>query len=70
MIIEKRRILEALRERGQHTRADWVDRQLPDRVDTDYNAGILATLNLRPADLADPADVPGTGIDPDSASNS
>jgi len=45
--------LEALRRRGQHTRADWVDRELPERVDTVRNAGLLAMLDLDPADLAD-----------------
>lgn len=54
MKIDKSKILEVLRRRGQHTRADWVDRQLPDPVDTAQNAGILATLDLNPADFADP----------------
>jgi hypothetical protein len=53
MMIDKRRILDALRRRGQHARAEWVDRELPDRVDTVRNAGLLATLDLDPADLAD-----------------
>jgi hypothetical protein len=53
MMIDKGRILDALRRRGQHTRADWVDRTLPDRVDTVKNAGLLATLGLDPADLSD-----------------
>lgn len=53
MMIDKRKILDALRRRGQHTRADWVDRELPDRVDTLRHGGLLATLDLDPADLAD-----------------
>jgi hypothetical protein len=53
MEIDKLKILEELRARGQHARADWVDRQLPDRVDTARNAGLLATLGLNLADLAD-----------------
>lgn len=53
MEIDKVKILQALRDRGQHTRADWVDRELPDRVDTDRHAGLLATLGLDPAKLAD-----------------
>jgi hypothetical protein len=57
MIIDKSKILEILRRRGQDARAEWVDRQLPDRVDTYDNAGLLATLNLDPADLVD-ADAP------------
>ncbi|MEV0153817.1 hypothetical protein AB0H57_08770 [Micromonospora sp. NPDC050686] len=54
MKIDKSKIVEALRHRGQHSRADWVDRELPDHVDTAQHSGILATLNLNPADFADP----------------
>jgi hypothetical protein len=53
MMIDKRKILDVLRRSGQHTRADWVDRELPDRVDTPRHGGLLATLDLDPADLAD-----------------
>jgi hypothetical protein len=53
MMIDKGRILDELRRRGQHARADWVDRTLPARVDTVRNAGLLATLGLDPADLGD-----------------
>ncbi len=58
MMIDKGRILDALRRRGQHARADWVDRTLPDRVDTARNAGLLATLELDPADLSDQPSAP------------
>jgi len=34
-------------------RTGW-NRQLPERVDLDKNAGLLATLQISPADLADP----------------
>ena len=30
--VHKRKILQILRNRGLHARADWVDRQLPERV--------------------------------------
>ncbi|MGN9778209.1 hypothetical protein ACTMS0_20950 [Micromonospora sp. H33] len=53
MRIAKHRIVEALRERGQQARADWVERELPERVDSDRHAGLLATLRLDPADLAE-----------------
>ena len=53
MLIEKEKILAILRGRGQDIRADWVDRELQDEVDTDRNAGLLATLRLTPADLAE-----------------
>lgn len=53
MEIDKLKIVTWLRGRGQHARADWVDRELPDQVDTVRNAGLLATLGLDPAELAD-----------------
>jgi hypothetical protein len=51
MIIEKQAVIAALRARGQSARADFVDRELPDRVDTEKHGGLLATLHLNPADL-------------------
>jgi hypothetical protein len=71
MMIDKDRILDALRRRGQHTRADWVDRTLPDRVDTASNAGLLATLELDPAAFsAEPgATSPTADGRPDQADN-
>ena len=52
--VDKRKILQILRDRGLHARAEWVDRQLPEQVDLDKNAGLLATLHITPADLTDP----------------
>jgi hypothetical protein len=53
MRIARHRIVAALRERGQRARADWVERELPERVDSEKHVGLLATLHLDPADLAD-----------------
>jgi len=53
MLIEKEKILAILRGRGQDARAEWVDRELQDEVDTDRHAGLLVTLRLTPADLAE-----------------
>ncbi len=53
MEIDKAKILELLRSRGLGDRAIWVDKTLPDRVDVSKNAGLLATLNINPAELAD-----------------
>jgi hypothetical protein len=53
MEIEKSRIVAALRERGLDARADFVERELPDVVDTNRHGGLLATLNLDPAELID-----------------
>jgi hypothetical protein len=53
MIISKKAVLAALRERGQNARADFVDRELPDRIDTAQHGGLLATLHLNLDELAD-----------------
>ncbi|ROO63238.1 hypothetical protein EDC02_5259 [Micromonospora sp. Llam0] len=53
MSIARQRIVTALRERGQQIRADWVERELPERVDPDKHVGLLTTLRLDPADLTD-----------------
>jgi hypothetical protein len=53
MIISKEAVLAVLRERGQNARADFVDRELPDRIDTAQHGGLLATLHLNLAELAD-----------------
>lgn len=53
MRIARDRIVTALRERGQQTRADWVERELPEWMDPAKHSGLLATLHLDPADLAD-----------------
>ncbi|MEU8086153.1 hypothetical protein AB0B57_21405 [Micromonospora sp. NPDC049101] len=53
MRIARHRIVSALRDRGQQARADWVERELPERVDPAKHTGLLATLHLDPADLAD-----------------
>ncbi len=52
--VDKLKILQILHDRGQHARAEWVDRQLPQRVDLEKNAGLLATLHIRPSELTDP----------------
>ncbi|MET7707346.1 hypothetical protein [Micromonospora sp. NPDC005413] len=53
MEIARDKIVNILRERGQQARADWVERELPERVDPAKHSGLLATLHLNPADLAD-----------------
>jgi hypothetical protein len=52
--VDKDKILQILRDRGEYARAQWVDRQLPQRVDLDKNAGLLATLRISPSQLTDP----------------
>ena len=47
--VDKAEIVAALRSRGLHARADWVDRELPELVDTYRNAALLRTLDIDPA---------------------
>jgi hypothetical protein len=52
MTISRAVVVAALRERGQHDRADFVARELPDRIDPSRHRGLLAMLNLDVAELA------------------
>ncbi|GAA3235187.1 hypothetical protein ACFO1B_24565 [Dactylosporangium siamense] len=56
MNVAKSKILEVLRSRGQNDRADWVDRTMPDEIDTAKNSGLLSLLKLDAADLTDEPD--------------
>jgi hypothetical protein len=53
MNIDRSRIVELLRQRKLDTRANWVERTLPATIDISKNAGLLATLNIDPAELMD-----------------
>jgi hypothetical protein len=44
--VDKSRIVEILRSRGLHDRADWVDRELPGVVDTHENSSLLRMLQI------------------------
>jgi hypothetical protein len=57
MQLDKAEIIAALRSRGLHARADWVDRELPDLVDTYKNGALLQMLGVDPADIS-PANPP------------
>jgi hypothetical protein len=50
--VDKAEIVATLRSRGLHARADWVDRELPELVDTYRNAALLRTLDIDPAAMA------------------
>jgi hypothetical protein len=52
MIISKTLVCSILRERGQSARADFVDRELPARIDSARHSGLLATLHLDLSQLA------------------
>jgi hypothetical protein len=47
--IAKAEIVATLRSRGLAARADWVDRELPDVVDTYKNRALLQMLDIDPA---------------------
>jgi hypothetical protein len=51
MQIDKAQILEFLRNAGDSGKADQADRDLPQQVDTDRDAGLLQKLGINPADL-------------------
>jgi hypothetical protein len=56
MHIDKAEIIKVLRSRGLHARADWVDRELPELVDTHRNRSLLEMLGVDPAAIS-PVDV-------------
>jgi hypothetical protein len=51
MEIPKDKILELLRDRGEHDKAERADSELPDRVDPERDKGILDQLGIDPQDL-------------------
>lgn len=50
--VDKAAIVATLRSRGLNDRADWVDRELPELVDTYRNAALLRNLDIDPAAMA------------------
>jgi hypothetical protein len=53
MIIARAVVVTALRERGEHDRADFVDRELPERINPARHVGLLAMLHLDVAALTE-----------------
>jgi hypothetical protein len=51
MEIPKDKILELLRERGDHDKADQAEQELPDRVDHEQHADLLAKHGVDPKEL-------------------
>ena len=50
--INRSAIVAILRKRNLDARADWVEHTLPAIVDIRRHTGLLATLHIDPADLA------------------
>jgi hypothetical protein len=51
MQIDKDQIIALLRERGDDSKADQAQQDLPDQVDTDQDGGLLSKLGIDPSDL-------------------
>jgi hypothetical protein len=51
MEIPKDKILELLRERGDHDKAQQAEQELPDRVDHEEHANLLEKHGIDPKDL-------------------
>ena len=51
MEIPKDQILQLLRDRGDHEKANNADQQLPDKVDTDQHGDLLGKLGIDPSEL-------------------
>jgi hypothetical protein len=51
MEIPKDKILELLRSRGDDDKADQADNELPDKVDTERDSGLLSKFGVDPSEL-------------------
>jgi hypothetical protein len=49
--IPKDQILQLLRDRGDHDKADQADQQLPDQVDPEQHSDLLEKFGINPSDL-------------------
>ena len=51
MQIDKEQIINFLRERGEASKADQAEQELPSQVDTEQDSGLLSNLGINPTDL-------------------
>lgn len=51
MEIPKDQIVDLLRDRGDHDKAQDADQQLPDKIDTEQHGDLLAKIGINPTDL-------------------
>jgi hypothetical protein len=49
--IPKDKILDLLRQREEHDKADQAERELPDTVDTERDSGLLSKIGVDPQEL-------------------
>jgi hypothetical protein len=52
MEIPKDKVLQLLRERGDHDKAEQADQELPDQVDPEQHGDLLQKYGIDPKDLA------------------
>ena len=51
MEIPKEKILELLKQRGEHDKVDQADKELPEHVDPERDSGMLERLGVEPGDI-------------------
>jgi len=51
MEIPKEQILQMLRDRGDHDKAQQADQQLPDKVDPDQHSDLLGKIGVNPSEI-------------------
>lgn len=61
MDIEKDKVADMLRSRGEHDKAQQVECALPQHVDTDQDAGLLHTFDINISDLPTDDEDPAPG---------
>ena len=59
MEIDKQHIIDLLRKRGDEDKAGQAESDLPDRVDTEKDSGLLSKFGIDPKDLL--GKIPGLG---------
>lgn len=51
MQIDKKQIIDMLKSKGDNDKATQADSELPDKVDTDKDSGLLSKFGVDPKDL-------------------
>jgi len=51
MEIPKDKVLDLLRQRGEHDKAEQANQELPDKVDPERDSGLLSKFGVEPAEL-------------------
>lgn len=51
MNIDKNTVMDLIRSKGDQSKTDQAQQELPDQVDTDQHAGLLSKLGIDPKEL-------------------